>query len=142
MPKYYVELLKRELNTLNGKNILIMGLSYRSNVKEVAFSGAITLINILNEEKAKVLIEDPLYSESELMNFASVSHNSFDSEVDGIIIHTAHNEFLNLNSRKFRDDCVIVDGRGIFSKLLPKPIFEFKKFKKRYSNQNHPREIK
>jgi nucleotide sugar dehydrogenase len=47
MPKYFINEILKSFDTLKNLKVLILGISYRANVKEIAFSGAIELKNIL-----------------------------------------------------------------------------------------------
>ena len=66
MPAYAVELLEAELGTLAGARVVILGVAYRGNVKETAFSGAFALRDALAARGAEPLAIDPLYDDDEL----------------------------------------------------------------------------
>jgi UDP-N-acetyl-D-glucosamine dehydrogenase len=63
MPAYYVERADQILGGLNGKNILVIGLSYKPNVADVRESPVISLINGLNKKSAQVSWHDELVKE-------------------------------------------------------------------------------
>lgn len=54
MPKYYVKKCQKILGNLNGKRILIVGLSYKSDVSDVRESQVISLITSLRKLNASV----------------------------------------------------------------------------------------
>ena len=66
MPEYAVDLLEQELGTLAGARVVILGVTYRGNVKETAFSGAFDLRDALTARGAEPLAVDPLYDDDEL----------------------------------------------------------------------------
>ena len=59
MAQYAVGLLREEMGELRGKSIMILGLAYREDVKEVAFSSAWALIEALEKQKADVSVHAP-----------------------------------------------------------------------------------
>ena len=61
-----VKQLEEALGGLKGKTVLVLGLSYREDVKELAFSVALRLVPALRQAGARVLGNDPLFEPSEL----------------------------------------------------------------------------
>ena len=108
MPNYYLNKIRKKVNSLKGLKILIIGLAYRPGVKETAFSGALKLVELIEAEEGAAFVEDPLYSNQELL---ALGLNPLDrrEEIDFIIIHTWQNSELNLS--KFSKLRGIVDGR-------------------------------
>ena len=112
MPRYAVELIAAELKSLKGARILILGASYRTGVKETAFSGALELNKLLIAGGATVAFVDPLFTQNELER---IGLNYFDgdlSEIDAIILQTddeAHSDFLRQNLPSCK---IVVDGRN------------------------------
>jgi UDP-N-acetyl-D-mannosaminuronate dehydrogenase len=64
--EYAVHRLEIEIGSLAQQSVLILGVAYRANVRETAFSSAALLRNALLELGAKVFADDPLFSEEEL----------------------------------------------------------------------------
>jgi nucleotide sugar dehydrogenase len=122
MPDYYVSKLEEQIGALNGKSVLVLGVSYRDKVKETAFSGAYDVRESLVLRGAKPYFIDPLYSRNELTELGFDSDFS-DNEIDGIILHTKHQEFLNFDFGRFPKLSGIIDGRyflsaGTISRIL------------------------
>ena len=63
---------------------------------------------------ARVFILDPFYSPSELTDLGYEPLTDFD-KVDGLILHTAHSEFLALKHTDFPNLRFIFDGRNFFT---------------------------
>ena len=65
MPQYVVDrlerILKRRKKKLEGSNILIAGVAYKKDVKDLRESPAIGIINILQKRRVKVSYSDPLF---------------------------------------------------------------------------------
>ena len=57
MPAYAVDLLEAELGTLAGARVVILGVAYRGNVKEAAFSGAFALRDALAARGAELFLQ-------------------------------------------------------------------------------------
>jgi len=58
--------LSRALGGLRGKRVIVLGVSYRPDVKETAFSAAFPVVAALRKEGAHTLVHDPLFSDQEL----------------------------------------------------------------------------
>jgi UDP-N-acetyl-D-glucosamine dehydrogenase len=112
MPGYALDLLEQELGTLEGRTILILGVSYRGGVKETAFSGAAALRDELRDRGAYAVASDPMYSDAEL---AAAGYAPWTSggRVDGAIVQTDHVEYRALSPSQIGGAKVVVDGRGV-----------------------------
>jgi nucleotide sugar dehydrogenase len=114
MPAYYVSKLEEKIGNLNGKSILVLGVSYREKVKETAFSGAFDVRDSLLSRGAKPYFIDPLYSQPELMQLGF--NSKFDDEdIDGVILHTKHEEFLEYDFQKHSKVTILIDGRNFLA---------------------------
>ncbi len=113
MASIAVRALQQELGGLAGRRVLILGIAYRENVKELAFSVAPRLANLLRAQGADVLGHDPLFSASEL---AHLPVKLVDLEqplcLDAIIIQAFHEAYQRLDWQRFRGLRVVLDGRG------------------------------
>ena len=117
MPRYAVDRLMNVLGDLNGKKILILGLSYRANVKESAFSGCFELNKILKNYGANIEVIDPLFSNEEIEDLGLKSYSGKNAEIDGIILHTSHKEFTSILKTPFPMCKVIIDGRNFLRNI-------------------------
>ena len=117
MPRYAVESMMNILGDLNGKNILVLGLSYRANVKESAFSGCFELKKELKNYGAKIEVIDPLFSDKEIEDLGLNSYSGKNTEVDGIIVHTNHMEFTSILKTPFPNCKAIIDGRNFLKDI-------------------------
>ena len=116
MPGYTIEEIKNKFPSLVGMSIGILGVSYRTGVKEAAFSGALTLLKLLKNERAIVFGYDPFFTPSELKDLGFECAEDY-SNLNGIILHTAHDEFHNLNPDIIKGLKFIFDGRNILNKF-------------------------
>ena len=116
MPAYTIEEIKNKFPSLVSMSIGILGVSYRTGVKEAAFSGALTLLKLLKNEGAIVFGYDPFFTPSELKDLGFEYAEDY-SNLNGIIIHTAHDEFNNLNPDMIKGLKFIYDGRNVMNKF-------------------------
>ena len=110
MPKRAVRQIKNEIGNLLDLRIGILGITYRGGVKEHAFSGALDLLQYLKVEGAIVSALDPYYSDREIRDFGFSGVANL-PEIDGVIIHTDHPEFANIDFNCFRNIQFLYDGR-------------------------------
>jgi nucleotide sugar dehydrogenase len=115
MAKRAVDALGSALGGLERRRILVLGASYREDVKELAFSTAIPIVEQLHREGAHVLIHDPLYEGAEL---AALEAEIADLEsgapldVDAVIVQAYHREYHDLDWGRFRGLRAVFDGRA------------------------------
>jgi nucleotide sugar dehydrogenase len=128
MPKYFINEILKSFSSLINLNVLILGISYRANVKEIAFSGAVDLKNILAESGAKVFAMDPFYTKSEINEIGFEYEEDLSREFDAVILHTNHREFSEINFKKFSKGTKLLDGRNFYSKEKVPSDIDFFKF--------------
>jgi UDP-N-acetyl-D-glucosamine dehydrogenase len=110
MPAYAVDLLEAELGTLAGARVLILGVTYRGNVKETAFSGAFGLRDALAARGAQPLAVDPLYDDDELRALGFEAWDGRDAA--GAILQADHAGNTALGPEDLPGVRAIIDGRG------------------------------
>ena len=128
MPKYFVNEILKSFNTLKNLKVLILGISYRANVKEIAFSGAMELKNILVDSGAKVFALDPFYTKNEINEIGFEYEEDLSKEFDAVILHTNHREFSEIDFVKFLKGTKLLDGRNFYSKEKVPSSIDFFKF--------------
>jgi UDP-N-acetyl-D-glucosamine dehydrogenase len=120
MPGYAVELLEEELESLEGERILILGVAYRGNVKETAFSGAFGLRDALLGRGALPVASDPLYSDDELR---SLGFEPWDgNDVAGAILQADHAAYTGMSPAELPGARAVVDGRGMLDPARFAPV--------------------
>ena len=110
MPEHAVDLLAQELGNLSGKNIAVLGISYRGGVKESAFSGVFPTVAALTAKGAKVVVHDPMYTDDEIKSLGFTPFK-IGGAVDGMILQADHAEYKKLTSSDFPGVNAVVDGR-------------------------------
>ena len=113
MAQVSLDALSSALGGLRGRRILVLGASYRENVKELAFSSAIPIIEELHRKGAHALIHDPLFEAHELASLeAEVVDLGGELDVDAVIVQAFHTEYGSLDWARFRGLQAVFDGRG------------------------------
>ena len=119
-----LDALKEVNKTIENSAVLILGISYKPNVKDIQLSPAEQVVKKLQSLRAKVRIYDPYFkstriydidTENDLMNAVS--------DIDAIIMVTSHKEFFDIEptflSSKTKN-LVVIDSRGIMDKHAAK----------------------
>jgi nucleotide sugar dehydrogenase len=117
-PDRQIERLARALGGLAGRKVHILGLAFRPQVPEDAYSPAAPLRESLARAGATVTIEDPLYDDEEIRRKGFIPGKIVDGNVDAIVLNTAHPEFKNPDFSKWRQlgVKVVLDGRSTWSR--------------------------
>jgi nucleotide sugar dehydrogenase len=102
MPDHVIDLLHDAFlesgKSLENSNILILGISYKPDVKDVQISPAEIIIEKLKNLKSNVLIYDPYFKSTNIFNLQTESNLiSALEKADALILVTAHKEFHNID---------------------------------------------
>ena len=116
----------QEINkSVDKSKILILGVSYKPEVKDIQLTPAEDIIKKLQNIGVKILIYDPFYVGNKVFGI-KVEEKITDviSEVDATIIVTAHKEFNLIDPSIFSQmkSPILVDTRGIIDMVSAKKI--------------------
>ncbi len=103
--------LRAVSSSMENLKVLVSGLSYRTNVKEHAFSGAKQIAERLEELAVPFTLTDELYSDEEIMSLGYPT-----GSLDGyglLIINSGSRKYQLQLLSKLSPSAVILDGRGI-----------------------------
>ncbi len=116
MAEYAVRRVEAITGLLAGRSVLILGVAYRGNVREAAFTSAKLLQEALLERGAAVYIDDPLFSQDELrvLGYAPFTPG-LEGEICAIILQADHHAYQSLDFRRFVRCEVVLDGRRVLS---------------------------
>jgi nucleotide sugar dehydrogenase len=116
-PRRQIERLVTALGALDACRVHILGLAFRPQVREDAYSPATSLRDHLLELGASVTIEDPLYADADLVSRGFVP-GRVDGKVDAVVLNTAHPEFAAPDFVRWQSAGVraVLDGRGFWSR--------------------------
>jgi nucleotide sugar dehydrogenase len=122
MPNYVIELIISGLKEANKKisdsTILLLGISYKPEVKDIQITPAENIIKKLKELGAKIKIYDPFFKSTNV--FEIETENNIEqalSDVDSVVLLTAHKEFNNLTPSFIASKIempVLIDTKRIF----------------------------
>src|SRR5207244_3544525 len=91
MAEYAVHRIEGITGSLAGQSVLILGVAYRGNVREVAFTSAKLLQDALVEHGATVYTDDPLFSADELYALRYTPLTPLvEDKIRGIILQADH----------------------------------------------------
>jgi len=120
MPQHVVELtldaFKESNKALNESTILVLGISYKPNVKDIQLTPAEIIIKKLQELGVNVRIYDPYFLSTTVFGITTEENlESAFTNIDGAIIVTGHDEFKKIELSKFNQmhERILVDTRGI-----------------------------
>jgi len=104
--------------------VLVLGITYREGVKELAYSRAIALIAALHAAGARVSAFDPLLSDEEISALgAEPWHLGSPGPFRAIVAQTADRAFTGLDAAWFHELRAVYDGRNSLSGLaLPEDV--------------------
>ena len=110
-----IGLLEQALGGLDGRRVLVLGASYREDVKELAFSTVFPIVALLHSAGASVMLHDPLFLAKELAGLESdVVELDSDraADAEAVIVNAWHRDFAKLDWRRFKRLRAVLDGRG------------------------------
>ena len=125
MPQHVIDLTLDAFNEskikIENSNILILGVSYKPNVKDIQLTPAQEIIEKLQERGASVHIYDPYFSTTTQYGIdvsESLSEELLE-KMDGAIIVTAHKEFSKFEISNFckMKTPILIDTRGIIDPI-------------------------
>jgi len=126
MPRHVVKLAADGMRvcgrSLKRARVVVLGVSYRPNVKETRFSPSLDLIGILKRRGARVVAFDPLFTGSEMESMGLVSEPTLRKAVekaDCVILAVAHDEFKKMDTIELAAHMskmgLIVDCTGVMN---------------------------
>ena len=126
MHKHIAQLLIKGLNNvgkvLKDSRILIMGLTFKENVKDLRNSRVKNLIEELKSYGMNIIGCDPLLTNEEVERTFGIKNNKFDeinNSLDAVILAVRHDQFkkINLDDLKQKmDKPVLVDVKNFFNR--------------------------
>ncbi len=126
--KGIVQKIKESLWNLRGKQVGILGLSFKPNTDDIRYAPSIDIIGELLKEGVKVKAYDPQAMERTKEVFPDITYCKDPYGVcvgsDALVILTEWDEFKNLDLKKVKEllnTAIIIDGRNIFE---PKTVRE------------------
>jgi nucleotide sugar dehydrogenase len=116
MANYAVQRIEAIVGSLAHRSVLILGIAYRGDVHESAFTSAKLLQDALLAHDATVFVDDPLFSDAELLVLGYTPLiPEYESEICAIILQAGHQVYQVFDFRRFDQCQVVLDGRRVLS---------------------------
>ena len=112
VPAKLVERAANLLGDLSGLKAVVLGASYRTGVKETAFSGVFPVVEALREHGAEVAVHDTYYDDEELAGYGWAPYHVGEA-ADLVIVQTNHAEYKDLSAPDVPGIKLLIDGRNI-----------------------------
>lgn len=126
MAKHVAELMVKALNSagkvIKDSKVLLLGLTFKENVRDARNSKAKDIINELKDYGVKVVGFDPNLDDDSVRSFFGVEPVDLSgvTAFDGLIVVNKHSHFGNITldtlKEKMSDNPVIVDAKNLFDK--------------------------
>jgi nucleotide sugar dehydrogenase len=112
MAEYAVRRIEAIFGSLASRSVLILGVAYRGDVRESAFTSAKLLQDALLERGATVYVDDPLFSTKELdvLGYTPLISDHV-GEISVIILQASHQGYQEFDFSRFANCQVVLDGR-------------------------------
>jgi UDP-N-acetyl-D-mannosaminuronate dehydrogenase len=119
MAEYAVQRIESAIGSLVDQSVLMLGVAYRGNVRETAYTSAKLLQEALVQHGARVYVDDPLYSESELQTLGYMPlRTDVEDEICAIILQSNHDAYQVFDFARFKHCQVVLDGRRALRKEM------------------------
>lgn len=112
MAEYAVQRIEAVTGSLARQVVLLLGVAYRGNVRETAFTSALLLQESLVQRGATVYAHDPLFSDDELRHLGYTPFPAgAEKQICAIILQADHQAYQSFDFRRFSKCRVLLDGR-------------------------------
>lgn len=125
MPKHIAEMVFKTFNksrkTAINSSILLLGLTFKENLKDTRNSKAANIIKELKEYDVNVIAFDPLLTNEEAQHEFGVQNVKFNEigKIDCVILVVSHNDFKEITLEKLRekmDTPILIDVKSFYNK--------------------------
>jgi nucleotide sugar dehydrogenase len=111
MARYCVERLEEGLGGLKGTTVVVLGLAYRANVKEVRHSSAFGLLAALRDAGARAFVHDPLFTDDEIRSVGA-EPVGVPFVCDAIVVQAWHKQYADLDFAAIAGLRAVLDTRA------------------------------
>ena len=113
MGAFTIDRIEERLGSLDGQPVVVLGVAYRGDVKEDAFSSAFRLRDELIAAGARVYAHDPYFDAEHLRRLGFEPYDlESPAEVRVAILQAAHAEYAELEPSRLPGIELFVDGRN------------------------------
>jgi nucleotide sugar dehydrogenase len=113
-PGWVVDHLAAELGGLEGRSVIVLGVSYREDVKETTSSPGVDIIRALIARGAKTFANDPFFSAEEIRSYGAEPAPIEDlGRFDAVVLQATHRAYDAIPwERALTRGQVVLDGRN------------------------------
>jgi nucleotide sugar dehydrogenase len=113
MADWVVRRMRARIGSLERVPVLVLGIAYRADVREDAFSSAFRLLDELQADGAQVLGHDPYFGADDLRQAGFEPWDPADpAPVRVAVLQAAHGEYANLDPAAIPGLELMIDGRN------------------------------
>ena len=120
MPNVTVQLLKRHFNnSLTGKRVLLMGVSYRQDVGDTRYSPSEIFYKEMVHEGATVVANDPMLSYWDELEINIDQSIPIVNDFDAIVFAVPHELYRDIDMHKFinKSDILVFDANNVLTDI-------------------------
>jgi UDP-N-acetyl-D-galactosamine dehydrogenase len=120
-----VKLMIQKNITVQGATLLMLGITFKENCPDVRNTKIVDVIQFLSEYGVKVQIYDPIANIDDVAKEykLAITNTLPDRTFDAIILGVAHQEFLNIDYNKLKNNkAVIYDVKGFLGTIADKKL--------------------
>jgi len=110
LPERVVDRLAAAAGDLAGQRVAVLGLAYRGGVKELAYSGALAVVRVLEARGARPVVHDPLWSAGELRSLGLEPHE-LGTRCHAAVVQADHAEYRTLSPADLPGAVAVFDVR-------------------------------
>jgi len=114
-----MKLMNKKGILIKDAHILILGITFKENCRDIRNTRVIDIYNILKEYTPNITVFDPLANPKEIeeefqITLETENAGRLINKFDAIILAVAHNQFKEINLRNFgKTNCVVYDVKGV-----------------------------
>jgi UDP-N-acetyl-D-glucosamine dehydrogenase len=113
MGAFTVDLVEDRIGSIDGQAVVVLGIAYRGDVREDAFSSAFRLRDELTAAGARVYGHDPYFEDDHLRELGFEPYDlDHPAEVSVAILQAAHERYRELDAASLPGLRLFVDGRN------------------------------
>ena len=113
MAAWTVALAEERIGSLQGEPVVVLGIAYRADVREDAFSSAFRLRDVLKSSGARVYGHDPYFTDEHLRRMGFEPYDlDAPAEARVAILQAGHAAYRDLDPRAIPSLELFVDGRN------------------------------
>jgi UDP-N-acetyl-D-galactosamine dehydrogenase len=132
MGEFVANILKNKLDDLKGKNVLVLGLTFKEDCPDLRNTKVVDVINTLRTYGAKVTVTDPYADAGEAMEEyrITLTHINDVEKADAIVLAVAHNAYRLMQPQDFlkffkEGSKTLIDVKSILNKKEAEQILDY-----------------